>query len=158
MMATEGQPLRCKRIVTRGMMLYAPVFVLVGILVAIALAGVMGGNLNLLVMLIVTGIIELLSGYQLLQNFRDVNAELRTTEGRITKRWSRSNLLFFFPSFYIAVRGSIFPVSGKQYGRLLEGDRVRLAHLPHTGTVETLARFDEPRQKFLMVASDGAES
>jgi hypothetical protein len=118
------------------------------------LAGVVIGIINLYIpLLIASAIFGTAAGFLALHHIRDLSAEPVMTEGEITKKWTKGNILFFFMhGYYIAVQGNIYSIRHAEYVSLLERDLVRVHHFPHSLTVGYLERYDEVEKSF--VAAD----
>lgn len=115
------------------------------------------GETGYIVMLLVSGFLGFILGFQALHYLRDLAAEPVQSEGEIAKKWTKGNLFFFFmPGYYIAVKGQIFTVNRSEYRSLLEEDMVRIRHYPHSLTVEFVERFDEVEKKFVPAEPDGS--
>ena len=91
-------------------------------------------------------------------HLRDLGAAgVTMTEGEVTKKWTKANLLFFLMrGYYIAVKGKIYSVKAEDYAGLLETDLVRIYHFPHSLTVDWIERYDEIDKKFISAGEDGA--
>jgi hypothetical protein len=151
------RPARSKRrnIVVQAL-LFTPAALLMGAGVAYASIKIAQGETGHIVMLVVTGILFTVTAYQALHYLRDISADPTSSEGEISKKWTKSNLFFFFlPSYYIAVKGLIFTISSDEYKGLLEEDMVRIRHYPHSLTVEFVERYDEAEKKFVPAQPDG---
>ena len=83
------------------------------------------------------GSVVLLLGYQLVQSLRDVFSSPVETVGLVNRRWSR-NEYFLFHNTYVFVGKSVYRLSPLQALEIELGHMVRIMHLPHTGTVETI--------------------
>ena len=144
MSQAEPEQLRHRSIVIRQAVLLTPIAVASAVVAVNALLKVFDGNGGFAIMLVFFGFLAFLFGYQALQYLRDLRAQPVVLEGELTKKWSKGNIFFFLlPSFYISCGRKIFTISKKEYGILLEEDRLRIRHYPHSLTVETLERYDE---------------
>jgi hypothetical protein len=134
---------------------FTPFALLMAAGVIFALAKVISGETGYIVMLTVAGILLVVMGYQAVHYMRDMSASPTSSEGEISKKWTKGNLFFFFmPSYYIAVKGKIYTITRNQYRGLLEEDMVRIQHYPHTLTVEFVERYDEAEKKFVPAEPD----
>jgi hypothetical protein len=144
-----------RRLVWLQALIFTPIALLMAGGVVFAAAKISSGETGYVVMLTVTGVLLLVMGYQAVHYIRDLRAEPMSSEGEITKKWTKGNLFFFFmPSYYIAVKGKIYTVTRNQYRGLLEEDMVRIRHYPYTLTVEFVERFDEAEKKFVPAEPD----
>lgn len=136
----------------RSAVFYTPLFVLTLASFLAMLFGLLDGGI---VLLIIAAIATFLFGYQSIQALRDLRAkELRTTQGPVTRIWSKMDL-FVTRSYYINVNRSIFRIPIHAYWDLREeakrmhADRsdedfrieVRVEHYPHTGNVVAVERL-----------------
>ncbi len=136
--------------------LYTPLAVLFLTGVGYALFQIATGETGYIVLLTVSGILSILTGFQSLHYLLDLGSSPTTTEGEVSKKWTKGNLLFFFlPSYYIAVKGKIFSIRRMEYAHLLEQDLVRLRHYPNTLTIEVIERFDSVAKKFIPADGTG---
>jgi len=123
--------------------------------VIFALVKILSGETGYIVMLTVAGLLLVVMGYQAVHYLRDMNASPMSSEGEVSKKWTKGNLFFFFmPSYYIAVKGKIYTITRDQYRGLLEEDMVRIHHYPSTLTVEFVERYDEVEKKFVPAEPD----
>ncbi len=149
-------PRRSKRgaIVVQAL-LFTPLAFLMGAGVAFALTNIVSGDTGYIVMLVVTAILLIVVGYQAWHYIKDLQSDTTSSEGEVTKKWTKGNLFFFFvPSYYIAVKGKIYTVSRNEYRGLLEEDMVRISHYPHSLTVAFVDRYDEVEKKFVPAEPD----
>jgi hypothetical protein len=118
-----------------------------------ALVQIFSGDLGHIILLIVSGGLTFLTGYQALQFLRDLNASPALVEGEVAKKWTKGNLFFFFlPSFYIAVKGKIFAISKQEYAQVFEAELVRVLHYPNSLTVDSVQRYDEHERDWVAAA------
>lgn len=135
---------------------FTPLAILTGAGVVLAVINILGGDTGYIVLLAVSGVTFAIFSYQAFHYLRDLKAEPTSTEGEITKKWTKGNLFFFFlPSYYIAVKGKIYSITRDDYRGLLEEDLVRIHHYPHTLTVESVERYDSADKKFVPAGPDG---
>jgi hypothetical protein len=131
-------------------LIFTPLALITGAGVVYAIMNIVSGDTGFIVLLVVSGTLFLVLGYQALHYLRDLGAEPVVSEGEVGKRWTKGNLFFFFmSSHYVAVKGQIFTVSRQQYRGLLEDDMVRIRHYPHSLTVEYVERFDDVEKKYV---------
>ena len=159
-------------------LLYTPLAVISLALVGLALFKIVTGETGFLFMFFIFGFIGSLTSFQALGYLRDLNAQPIMVEGDIVKKWHKGNfLIFFMPSFYIAVRGidapdrsdrwnqegsiedydrefiKLFSITRVEYAMLLELDRVQVTCYPHSLTVERIERYDDAEKKFVPATS-----
>jgi hypothetical protein len=138
-------------------LVFTPLALVVIAAFVLAIVQIASGETGYIVLLIVSGLLALVFGFQALHYVRDLASEPVQSEGEVAKKWTKGNLFFFFmPGYYIAVKGKIFTVSRDDYRGLLEEDLVRIRHYPHTLTVEFVERFDETEKKFVPAAHDAS--
>lgn len=127
--------------VVRTAALFAP-FLALSLLGFIYLAVGAGksGTAGRIFALVLVGSVVLLLGYQVVQSVRDMFASLQETVGLVERRWSR-NEFFLFHNTYIFVKRDVYRLSPEQALNVELGDMVRIMHLPHTSTVETIERL-----------------
>jgi hypothetical protein len=96
--------------------------------------------------------------YMAYSHLRDLGVTgVMMTEGEVTKKWTKANLLFFLMrGYYIAVGGKIYSVKPEDYAGLLETDLVHIYHFPHSLAVDRIERYDEIDKKFIPAGDDGA--
>ena len=134
---------------------FTPAALVCAALSVLAIAQIISGDTGYLVLLFVVGSLTILLGYQAVHYIRDLGAHPVQNEGEVAKKWTKGNLFFFFwPSYYIAVKGKIYTITRDDYKGLLEEDLVRIRHYPHTLTVEFVERFDESEKKFVPAGPD----
>jgi hypothetical protein len=151
---TAARPGRRTQIIVQAV-LFTPLTAVMVAGVALALVKIVSGETGYVVLLFVSGVLALVLGYQAYHYIRDLGAEPVLTEGEVAKKWTKGNLFFFFwPSYYIAVKGKIYTVTRSQFRGLLEEDLVRIRHYPHTLTVEHVERFDEVEKQFVPAEPD----
>jgi hypothetical protein len=121
--------------VARGALIYTPLFIASAAgFVAILLLLIGGGELGLVVTLVIAGVVAFLTGYQSIQSLRDLVAAPRVSTGAIRRKWSRNDLLVA-RSHYIYVEKTVFKIDPLTYVEVEEGDVVSVLHYPHTNTV-----------------------
>ena len=124
--------------VVRGALIYTPLFVASGagsVAVIVLLAG--GGELGLLLTLVIVGLAAVLTGYQSIQSLRDLAAEPRVLAGPIRRKWSRNDFLVS-RSHYIYVEKTVFKIDPLTFTEVEEDDVVSILHYPHTNTVVSI--------------------
>jgi xanthosine utilization system XapX-like protein len=87
------------------------------------------------VTLSIVGLVGLLLAYQALQHVRDMSAPLAESEGPITRKWTRADLIVAMQSYYITVDRTVFRVKPEDYLDLTEAMYVKVVHFPNTLTV-----------------------
>jgi hypothetical protein len=87
--------------------------------------------------LVIVGLVVLLLGYQVVQSVRDFFSGLVETVGLVERQWSRNEFLLFHNT-YIFVGKDVYRLSPEQGLEVERGNMVRIVHLPHTSTVETI--------------------
>ena len=172
-------PLEHRGRVVRMALLYTPLAAGSLALVGLALYKILTGETGFLFMFVIFGFVGFLTSYQALGYLRDLTAQPVMVEGDIVKKWHKGNfLIFFMPSFYIAVRGidappersnrwnqegieddldrefiKLFSITRVEYAMLLELDRVQVTCYPHSLTVERIERYDDAEKKFVPATS-----
>ena len=96
-----------------------------------------GAGAGRVVGLIIVGLVVLLLGYQVVQSVRDLFSDLVETVGLVERQWSRNEFLLF-RNTYIFVGKDVYRLSPEQGIQVERGNMVRIVHLPHTSTVETI--------------------
>jgi hypothetical protein len=124
------------------------------------LVGLIIGIINLYIpLLIACAVFGTASGLLAYHHLRDLTAEPVMTEGEVTKKWTKGNMLFFFlHGYYIAVQGNIYSVRQIEYMSLLEHDLVRVHHFPYSLTVGHLERYDEVEKRYVPADEYGASA
>jgi S1 RNA binding family protein len=98
------QPAENRRRVIRMALIYTPITVVSLILVVVALYQIASGETGFFFMLFIFGTLALLTGFQTIGYLKDLSAAPIEYEGSVVRKWHKGNLLiFFFPSFYLAV-------------------------------------------------------
>ncbi|MBI5283470.1 MAG: hypothetical protein HY874_00105 [Chloroflexi bacterium] len=101
----------------------------------IAANGASGGAY---VSLTVVGLVGLLLCYYVLQHVRDLGGMLAESEGVVTRKWTRADLIIAMQSYYITVERTIFRVRAEDYLYIDTGMYVKVVHFPHTLNVVTV--------------------
>jgi len=137
--------------VTRSALLYT-------LMTVPLLFGLVIGIVNLYIpLLIACAVFGTASAFLAYNHLRDLTAAPVMTEGEITKKWTKGNVLFFFlHGYYIAVQGNIYSVRYGEFLGLLERDLVRVYHFPHSLTVGRLERYDEAEKHYVPADDYGA--
>jgi hypothetical protein len=154
----ERPRLRRRAAVIRQALMMTPIALLC--LAGVVYAGlqISNGDSGFFVLLTVSGVFTIVFGYLAVQSLRDLNAAPITTEGAITKKWSKASFIFFFmPNFYIACQGKIFSTSRRDHFGLIENDTVRVLHYPHSLTVELIERYDTGAKRWVPAFSEEEE-
>ena len=125
--------------VLRSVLLFSPFLAMVLIILALIARdasrdGASGGSI---VGLVLVGFVSLLLGYQVVQGLRDLFSQPKETVGLVERKWSRSDL-FLFQNSYIFVERNVFRIEPEHALDVEPGRVVRITHLPHTGTVESV--------------------
>jgi hypothetical protein len=158
MMTTDGPVLRKKRWVIGQALLFTPLAAGSLALFTVAVIKIATGDTGYIVMLVVFGLFGSLFAHQALQYVLDIAARPVTMEGEVTKKWTKGNILFFLlPSFYIACGGKIFALTRRDYSSVLEEDRIRVHHYPHSLAVEQVERYDVSEKAWRPAYSEEAE-
>ncbi len=125
--------------VWRNVLLFTPFLALTLTPFALLLADVLAEGLSggRLVGLVLIGSVALLLAYQVVQAVRDLFASLTETVGTVDRLWSRNDL-FLFRSSYAFVAGNVFRLTEEHLLDASLGDRVRIVHYPHTGSVASV--------------------
>lgn len=120
-----------------GLMLAADVLVLG--FIAVNRAG--GGAY---VSLTVVGLVGLLLCYYVVQHVRDLGGTLAESEGVVTRKWTRADLIIAMQSYYITVERTIFRVRAEDHLHIEPGMYVKVVHFPHTLNVVTIHQIAAP--------------
>lgn len=129
-----------RRSVLRNASIYTPLFVVtLGIFLALIIDRLTGGEGGGIIILVIVGLVAVLLGFQSIEALRDLRTDLTETRGTLRRKWSRSDFIFW-RSHYLQVSDSVFSVQRIAHEILQPGDEVVIAHYPHTGAVESLAR------------------
>ena len=125
--------------VFRSALLFTPFFALalLGFVVIVRDAAQQGLSAGRVVGLVLVGSVVLLLAYQVVQSVRDVFSGLIETVGLVERQWSRNEFLLF-RNTYIFVGKDVYRLSPEQGIQVERGKMVRIVHLPHTSTVETI--------------------
>jgi len=125
--------------VLRTTLLFTPflALALLGFVVFARDAAQQGLSASRVVGLVVVGLVVLLLGYQVVQSVRDLFSGLVETVGLVERQWSRNEFLLFHNT-YIFVGKDVYRLSPEQGIEVERGKMVRIVHLPHTSTVETI--------------------
>ena len=91
-------------------------------------------------------LVALLLAYQVVQSLRDLFSQPVQTTGLVERRWSRNDF-FLFRNDYVFVEGNVFRLQPEQFVEVDLGDIVRVAHYPHTATVETIEVVERAGQR-----------
>ncbi|MEX1255615.1 MAG: hypothetical protein WEE64_14850 [Dehalococcoidia bacterium] len=125
--------------VLRSVLLFSPFLAITLIILALIVqdVGREGASAGSIVGLVIVGFVTLLLGYQVIQGLRDLLSQTKETVGLVERRWSRSEFLFF-QNTYIFVERNVFRIEPEHALDIESGSVVRITHLPHTGTVESV--------------------
>ena len=107
-------------------LLLAVDIVLLGFIIA---NGASGGAY---VTLSIVGLVGLLLFYHVLQHVRDLGAPLAESEGLVTRKWTRADLIVAMQSYYIMVQRVVYRLRPEDYIHLEEGMYVKIVHFPHS--------------------------
>jgi hypothetical protein len=98
------------------------------------------------ILMIFVGFVTLLLLFQALTALLDLRSEPVRMAGRVSSRWSRSDLLIFGDSCYIRVSpdgggsSAIFKIERFWWEQLKEGDPVLIEHYRHTSSVVSVEK------------------
>jgi len=96
--------------VVKMALIYTPITVVSLILVGVAIFKIASGEGGFAFMLGVFGLLALLTGFQTIGYLKDLSAAPIEYEGEVVRKWHKGNLLIFFmPSFYLAVDSRSHP-------------------------------------------------
>ena len=84
------------------------------------------------VTLAIIGLVGLLLGYHVLQHVRDLGAPLAESEGLVTRKWTRADLIVALQSYYVLVERVVYRVRPEDFIHLEEGMFVKIVHFPHS--------------------------
>lgn len=133
-----------RRAVIRGVVLWMPVFVLFTAIAVLDLIRGLEGSGGAWVVFAIAALIALLSGYSTLTALRDLFATPIETQGRIARKWSRTDMLVA-RGRYVLVRKRVFRVPALTYANMPdEGAWLSLLHYPHTNALIHWREIDPP--------------
>ena len=98
-----------------------------------------------IILIVIAAILTLLFGYQAVQAVRDLGEEPVTTTGRVLRKWSRGDFIFW-RSYYAYIEKTVFKLEPEVYHDLEEGDEVLVLYYPHTVTVASIEKQPQPPQ------------
>jgi hypothetical protein len=128
----------------RGVLLY---LALTAIAVAICVLVFLNRASNAaFITIVIAGGIGLLFAYQTVQHIRDLTHPMARTEGAITKKFQRADLIIVWQSYYIALNRKLFRVDPHDYIMVDEGMRVVVDYFPHTLNVVAVTPDTPPPQ------------
>lgn len=90
------------------------------------------------VSLTVVGLVGLLLGYQVVQHLRDMSSPLAESEGVVTRKWVRADLIIALQSHYVNVERAVFRVRPEDFIHVSEGMYVKVVHFPNTLNVVSM--------------------
>jgi hypothetical protein len=115
-------------------------------LTAIALLGLLQGNLGALIGLVIVGSLALALSFEAVAALRDLRSAPVTTRDRVARVWSKSRVLFFGRVHYLLVKRRVFEIGPVAGAELRAGDEVEIVHWPHTNALVSL-RLVGPRDE-----------
>jgi hypothetical protein len=80
----------------------------------------------------IVAVVGLLLLYQVVQHLRDLRSPLAESEGVVTRKWKRADLIIAWESYYITVERTVFRIKPEQYLDVREESYVKVVHFPHT--------------------------
>jgi hypothetical protein len=153
--------------VVRMALLYTPIAVISVVLMLLGAIKIATGDTGFVVLFVLFGVVGFLTGFQAIAYLKDLNKKPMVYEGEITKKWHKGNLLIFFlPSYYIAIdarihRGTVTRVDDDgAYIRLPNGDegyakRKELSSEKASTATELVRLGEEVRYKIIGVDGNG---
>ncbi len=139
----RGELRRARRAVIRGSVIWTPFFVAFAALAVNFLVRALDGSTGSWVAFAFFGLIGLLSGYSAIAALRDLFADPVETEGVISRKWTKSDMLIF-RGHYLLVHKRVFRVRSEVYTEMPnEGARIQLQHYPHTNALVRWQRLRE---------------
>ncbi len=130
----------------RKVMIHAPAAAGTLVLTAIALLGVLQGNLGALVGLVIVGGLAFALSFEAAGALRDLRSAPVMTRDRVGRVWSKSRVLFFGRVHYMLVERRVFEIGPVAEAELRPGDEVEIVHWPHTNALVSL-RLIGPRDE-----------
>ena len=145
--ADDGTLQRARRTVVRSALTWTPLFVLFVALGALLLVRALTQSGGAWVGFAIVALIALLASPLAFAALRDLRAEPIETEGTITRKWSKADLIVF-RGHYLTVGKRVFRVRKDIWLLMPEVfGRVHVRHFPHTNTLiawEALASAPAP--------------
>ena len=86
----------------------------------------------------IVGAVGRLLGYQVWMHIRDLGSPLAESEGVVTRKWSRADLIIAWHSYYITVGRTVFRLAPEDHIMLDEGMVVQVVHFPRTLNVVSI--------------------
>jgi hypothetical protein len=134
--------------IVRTAVIWTPLFIIfAGLLLFFIGNRLIGGNDANWFLLVVLAVFTLLFGLQAMHAMIDLRGVPKTMEGKVTRRWSRTDS-FVSRSHYVRIdrqilRGDLFTLD-----TVKEGDRVTAEYYPRTGVLIALERIavEEPAE------------
>lgn len=126
----------------RSMLIYALLLAVdLAVLFYIIKSGPQGAGY---VSLSVVGLVGLLLAYQVVQHVRDLQSPLAESEGVVTRKWVRADLIIALQSHYVNVERTVFRVRAEDFIHVTEGMYVKVVHFPNTLNVVSMHEIMHP--------------
>ena len=106
----------------------------------IAANGAGGGAYITLSVVVAVGV---LLAYHVWQHARDLGSPLAESEGIVTRKWSRADLIIVWHSYYVTVERTVFRLKPEDWILLEEGMHVKVVHFP--STLNVVSVHEAPR-------------
>lgn len=136
--------LRVEAGLRRSAIIWTPVFVICAALFLFFLGDILFGDQRVTWFLIVVlAGLSSLFGFQAYQSLSDLRGTTKTTTGRVSRRWARSDSLIL-KSHYIRLGRLILRGDELVLDRVKAGDLVEVEYYPHSSVILNLKRLPEP--------------
>lgn len=138
-----NQERRARNSIIRNAIIWLPLFLVTGGALLFFVADiVVGGGRGTWFLIVVLSILAFLFGYQGIQSTLDLIYGDTTTEGRVTRRWARTDSLVIRSHYIRLDRKKIFRIDNLYHGETKEGDYVRVRYYPHSAVVIEVEKLD----------------
>jgi xanthosine utilization system XapX-like protein len=101
-----------------------------------------GASGGVYVTITIVGLVGLLLAYHVYQHVRDLGAPLAESEGIVTRKWTRADLIIAMQSYYVTVGRTVFRLRPEDYLVIDEGMYVKVVHFPGTLNVVSIHELD----------------
>jgi len=105
------------------------------VLVYIVANGAGGGAY---ITLSIVGLVGLLLAYHVYQHVRDLGAPLVESQGLVTRKWTRADLIIAMQSYYVTVERTVFRLRPEEYIHIDTGMYAKVVHFPNTLNVVSI--------------------
>lgn len=128
----------------RSAIIWTPFFLLfAGLFLFYFIDIVTGGHRGTWVFIVILATLTTLFGVQSYQSISDLTHPTKTTTGRVTRRWARSDSLII-KSHYIRIGRQIFRGDVLVLDQVKAGSYVEVEYYPHSSVVLNLKRLPDP--------------